>query len=304
MPVSSRRWELVAVAFAISFSVTAPAARAQGKEPLTEPKTIPTDLASALIASGGVSGPDAPRILVGSAPEWVMPRIFVPAGGRVLGAAFQGTTVLTIVNIALARDSIISDLRKSLIERGWKNVPAMQTNSFGGFRPAPATPSDAPITRVTLCDGAQTLNTSLVRRDDKSADIAYRIATAQGIGVCNPPQLPTSMVRSPWPVLYNPVGSADGRMTGDCSVNMMGPQSTGTTLRTAMPAESILDSYAKQLADSGWKVAGDRAGTIGRTFTRTDADGAPVELTLTVAATARSESCRDVNMAVRTGRKP
>lgn len=306
MRVLIRRWTAVLVVVASSLSVAASVVRAQGKEPLSQPSAVPIELATALIESGGVAGPDAPRILVGSAPEWVMPRIVVPKGGRVLGAAFQGTTVLTILNVPLASDSVIGELRRSLLDRGWKAVPVMQQPAVGGFRPAPTPASDAPITRVTLCDGAQTLSASLLHRDAKSADVAYRISTATGMSACNPPQMAAAlqMIRSPWPTLYNPAGSSDARMTGECSTTIGGSSGIGTTLRTAMTPDSVLEHYARQLADSGWKTEGERGSTIGRSFTRVDASGAPVELSITVTSTPRAESCRDVNMQVRTGRKP
>jgi len=96
---------------------------AQGKEPLSQPAVVPIDLVTALVAAGGVAGPTTPRILVGSAPEWVTPRIVVPSGGRIVGAAFQGTTVLTIVNVPAAGDSVIDRLRQTLLTRGWKMPP-------------------------------------------------------------------------------------------------------------------------------------------------------------------------------------
>jgi hypothetical protein len=280
---------------------------AQGKEPLVaQPVAVPIDLATALISSGGMTSTDVPRILVGSAPEWVMPRIVVPKGAHVLGSTFQGTGMLTIVNVPLASETVIADLKAPLMEHGWKTPPVMQQSNFGGFRPAPPASSDAPITRVVLCDAGQQLNASLVRRDAKSADIAYRISASTPNSICNPPQLPMSMtsMRSPWPSLYNPAGAADARMTGDCSATLGGSQGTNTTLRTALSSDAILDHYAKQLADSGWKTQGERGVTTGRTYVHDDANGATVELSLTVTSSARAESCHDVNMTVRTLRKP
>lgn len=306
MRVFLRRWTPVLVVVASSTFLTARVTRAQGNEPLSQPKTVPIELATALVGSGGVSGPDVPRILVGSAPEWVMPRIVVPSGGRVLGAAFQGTTVLTIVNIPLASDSVMPELRRSLLDRGWKAVPVAQRMiSPGGFMPAPPVMSEAAAARVTLCDGKQVLNASLVRRDAKSADVAYRISTVAAMGPCNPPQMPSLGTRLPWPALTNPPGSVDARMTGDCSATLLpGSSGIGTTIRTAMSPDSVFEFYARQLADSGWMAESGRAVPVGRIFTRVDSSGSPVELTLTVTSTLRAESCRDVYMQTRTLRKP
>lgn len=303
MSLPAQRRKLARAVVVCSLFLSAGIVRAQGNEPLSQPKTVPIELVTALVGSGGVSGPDGPRILVGSAPEWVMPRIVVPSGGRVLGAAFQGTTVLTIINIPLAGDSVIPELRRSLLDRGWKAAPVMQRPSAGGFMPAmPAGPD--PATHLTLCDGKQVLSASLVRRDAKSADVAYRLSTAAGVSPCNLPQMPNLGMRLPWPALTNPTGSIDARMSGECSATLTGSSGIGTTLRTAMSSDSVFAFYARQLADSGWKAESDRALPIGKVFARVDSSGSPVELTLTVTTTPRNESCRDVYMQVRTLKKP
>ena len=305
MSLPAQRRKLAHAVVVSSLFLSAGIVRAQGNEPLSQPKTVPIELVTALVGSGGVSGPDEPRILVGSAPEWVMPRIVVPSGGRVLGAAFQGTTALTIINIPLAGDSVIPELRRSLLQLGWNAVPVAQRMiSPGGFMPAAPVLSAAAAARVTLCDGKQVLNASLVRRDVKSADVAYRISTAAAVSPCNPPQMPNFGMRLPWPALTNPTGSIDARMTGECSATLTGSSGIGTTLRTAMSSDSVLAFYARQLADSGWKAESERALPIGKVFAREDSSGSPVELTLTVTTTPRNESCRDVYMQVRTLKKP
>jgi hypothetical protein len=291
---------LVATASALSTRVLL----AQRNEPLSQPKTVPIELVTALVGSGGVAGTEAPRILVGSAPEWVISKIVVPAGGHVVGAAFQGTTVLTIVNIPAAADSVMPELRRALLEHGWKAVPVMQRPAVGGFMPATPAATDATPTRLTVCGDGQILTATLARHDGKSADVAYRLAAQAAMGPCNPPQMPTLPMRLPWPALTNPAGTADARMTGECSATMMPASGIGTTLHTGMSPDSILAFYGKQLADSGWKAEADRPAPIGRIFTRTDASGAPSELTLSVANTAHAESCREVYMQVRTMKKP
>jgi hypothetical protein len=283
-------------------------AAAQGREALSQPEMVPIDLVTALVQAAGVPGPTTPRILVGSAPGWVIPRIVVPNGGRIVGSAFQGTAVLTIVNVPAPGDSVIEQIRQALLAHGWKVPPPLpQFASYGGgFRAAPATPAGMPVDRTTLCDDEQALTTSLVRRDAKSADIAYRIFQVTGVGsVCKPMQYPQpSIMRLPMPTLYNPVGSQDARGMIECSTNIAGSSGTGTTLRTAMAPEAILDHYASQLTDSGWKSGGDRGNTVIRTFSRADSTGAPIEVSITIATSPRSELCHEVNMQVRSLRKP
>ena len=306
--MSPFRWRSAAVLLAASAS----GVLAQGKEPLSQPSTVPIDLVTALVASAGVPGPTVPRILVGTAPEWVLPRIALPNGAKIAGSAFSGYTVLTIVNVPGATDSVIVQARDALVKRGWKLPPPPPNyNTYGGFRPAPTTQPalGTPADRATLCDGSELLTATLVRRDANSADIAYRIFTANGMGgQCNPyrPTPPSTMAaRVPMPTLINPpVLPPDAGAVMGCSANAEATQNTGTWLHTAMTPEAIVDHYAAQLADSGWKPAGDKNGIIGRTFTRTDTAGTVLEVSLTVTSPPRSELCHDVTMQVRALRKP
>lgn len=77
---------------------------------------------------------------------------------------------------------------------------------------------------------------------------------------------------------------------------------TSTLLRTPMTPDALLEHYGKQMLDSGWTSTAER-GVVGRTWTRPDSAGTPIEVTLTVT-TGRETGCRDVNMQVRTLRKP
>jgi len=146
---------------------------------------------------------------------------------------------------------------------------------------------------------------TLVRRDSKSADVAFRVFTISGVGgLCNPfPVTPTNF-RPPYPGLYNPQASVDARPTGDCNAAVGATNSTGTVLRTSLTPDALLDHYAKQLTDSGWKHADGQVSSVARVFTRTDSTGAPLEMTLTVATPPKLEACREVNMQVKTLKKP
>jgi len=300
-----RRTPLRFAALALTCLAAAHAGVAQSPAPLAQPTSIPTDLAGAILVTGGLVGSEEPRVLVGSTPEWVLPKIVMPRGARIMGAAFQGTTVVTIVNIPGASDSIITQLQTQLLARGWKPQPVQ--NFGGGFRPAPAPARGAPPTRVTLCDVPQMLAVSIARRDEQSADIAYRITTVttvagSGYSICNLPQAyAPAGYKSPFPTLYNPPASADVRASGDCQASLTGSQGTFTALRTAMAPELILDHYARQLADSGWTPA--PSSQVSRIFVRTNGDGS-AELSLTVSSSPRDQACHDVAMNVKTLRKP
>jgi hypothetical protein len=160
-------------------------------------------------------------------------------------------------------------------------------------------------TRAVLCGADhQMLTVSAARRRGVSTDIVMRIATMSGnYSTCNPPQLPAGFRAPPWPTLYHPTGVADGGQACNAD-NNFGSNGTSAIVRTPTASESLLEHYGKQLQDSGWQVPPGTGSIIGRTWTKTDSTGAPVELTITVAASLRDPSCRTLNMSVRTLRKP
>ena len=137
--------------------LTIPLAAGLAQEPrrLTQPDSVPFDLASALIAAGGLGG--EPQILVGSLPGWVSARIKTPANATVLGSAFLGSTVVGIISLPDAPDAVIADMNRELAKQGWK-APPPQPSYGGGFRPAgfSLTVNGMP-TRVTLCGDQQLL---------------------------------------------------------------------------------------------------------------------------------------------------
>jgi hypothetical protein len=293
-------YALAAAIAAIGFVTPVGAVRSQEPRRLVTPDSVPLELVAALVTAGGFPG--EPQILVGSMPEWITNRLYVPANARVLGSAFLGTTVVGIVSLPAASDTVIAEFKRELLRRGWQNPPP-PAYSGGGFRSAPTIP-DGPTTRLTLCADQQTLTATASRRRGTVTNVTFRVFSSAGFSVCHPPQLQAGMGRSPFPTLINPPTSTDARMTGDCSSTLMGSSGTSTTLRTPMPADALLDHYGKQLQDSGWAVSGEKASIVGRTWTRADSAGAPVETVITVATPARDVGCRELNLQVRTLRKP
>jgi hypothetical protein len=177
----------------------------------------------------------------------------------------------------------------------------------GGFRSA-TTPVGLPYGRDVLCSDQQMLTASATRRRGVATDVTLRVNSATlGYNSCHPMQPNQPPVRSNMPTLYNPIGAGDPRMNAECTMSMgFSSSGTGAWLRTPMTADALLDHYAKQLADSGWAAgASQEKNTIaGRTWTRSDSSGAPMEVTITVTSSAREPGCRELNMQVRTYRKP
>ena len=113
------------------------------------------------------------------------------------------------------------------------------------------------------------------------------------------------MRQSMFPTLFNPANTTEMRGgTDDCARSMSGSSGTGTTLRTSMDPAALLEHYAKQIQDSGWTAPAKGGSVVGRTWTRADSAGNPIELSLSVASSAREASCYDLNLQVRTIRKP
>jgi hypothetical protein len=297
-------WFLRASCAILSCAAAVPAATAQQPAPLRQPETVPFELATALASAGGFAA--EPQILVGEMPEWISKRLYVPSNARVLGSALLGTTVVGIISIPSTSDSLMVELRRELMKKGWSAPPPPPAFPAGGFRPAVVIPNEATSMRATLCADQQMLVVSAARRRGTVTDVTFRALAAGINGACHPQQLPASMVgyRSPYPTLYNPQDASDVRMSGDCSTTMGGSSSTGTTLRTAASADALLDHYARQLQDSGWKSLGEARSIVGRVWSRPDSTGAPVELSLTVMSPTSPNGCRDLNMQVRTLRKP
>lgn len=280
-----------------------PLARGWAQEPrrLAQPDSVPFDLASALVGAGGLGG--EPQILVGSLPGWVTGRIKVSPNANVLGSAFFGSTVVGILSLSDSPETAIADMKRDLLAQGWR-APPPQPSYGGGFRPATMYAMvDGTPTRITLCGDQQLLTVSAIRRRGTTTEVTLRLSPSQNYSTCSPQPFPQGVSRSPFPTLYNPSASTDARITSACS-SQYGSSGTSTTLMTAIAATGLLDHYGKQLQDSGWHAPAPGNSIAGRTWTKVDSAGTPLELNLTVATSARDSTCREINMQVRTMRKP
>jgi len=76
---------------------------------------------------------------------------------------------------------------------------------------------------------------------------------------------------------------------------------TSERLQTSLSPPQLLDYFARQLGDSGWKGASTEPGAR-RTWTRPDTGGLTRELTMTALPATnamQSADCRDLTMTVR-----
>jgi hypothetical protein len=287
---------MTCVALVLAVSV---AAAAQEPRRLIQPDSIPVELAGALISAGGFGG--EPQILVGAFPGWMNARVHVPTGARVLGSAFLGTITVAVMAVPQEPAAAIEQLRPELEKLGWA-APPPPPSYGGGFRnQLPTMMGNVTVTTVfTLCGGDQQMLIARASRLHGGTQVLYRITPASTGSTCHPPQLPPNAMRSLYPTLYNPAGAGDYVSMRDCQLDgsSMG---TSTQLRTPMSPQQILDHYAKQMQDSGWRPA---TTAIGRIWTKPDSTGAPQEASLVVTTSARDSTCHDVSMQIRGARKP
>jgi hypothetical protein len=281
------------------------ATAAQEPRRLTQPDSIPVELAGALMSAGGFGL--EPQILVGAFPGWMSALIPVSGGARVLGSAFLSTTTVGVMVTSQEPAAAIEQLKPELEKLGWTSPPP-QISYGGGFRnPPPPMMGNAPVlpavTFLSLCGGDQQMLTVRASRRPSGSQVLYRITPAGTGSTCHPPPPPpppTNAMRTTFPTLYNPAGSGDYAAVRDCQID-------GSTalaqLRTPMPPQQILDHYAKQLQDSGWRLASGTT-SMGRTWTKPDSTGAPLEVSVTVVTLTRDSTCHHLSMQIRPIRRP
>jgi hypothetical protein len=274
------------------------AAAANGQQPpLTQPSSIPLDLALALTGSGGLGSGAEAQILVGSIPEWATQRVPIPSGWRVIGSAFLNTTVIGVVQIPTRGDSLIQDFEAHLLRQSWKTPPPPPSYG-GGFRPAPAgSGSGRAARRIMLCRDNQSLSSWIAREEGLATTIAFRLTTASVGAQCNPPPPDPRVLQ--WaadrgmPTLNDPAPRDMGQASCYQSSDNDGSNSTETRYRTSMTGEQVLDHYARQLADSGWLAS---RGILTRSWTLPDSARGLRYVTLSVTRSPRDSSCVRVRM--------
>lgn len=292
----------------------APMAIGLAQEPrrLVQPDSIPIDLATALIGTGGVMG--EPQILIGSLPGWMMELVQVPKGASVLGAAFSGSSVVGVLRSPEAPETLIGEFSRDLPKLGWTAPPPWPgRNSGGGFRWASQSlprPASGPPTALTLCHDKQMLMISAGRRRGVASLATLRLnATPGATTICNPPALPEGYTPPlPLPLLFNPDDATDGYRPGASCMKAMtsdqnGSSGTSAMLITTRSAESIMEFYTKQLKDSGWGAPVASRTTMTREWVRMDSAGAPVIYQLNVAPVVQDSTCHRIELYVRKPKK-
>lgn len=280
---------------------------AQGNQRAAQPATVPTELALALAAGGGLGTTGEPELLVGTLPQQFTSRVTAPSGARIVGSAAAGNSVLAVFAIPTSSDSAVAQLERELRAQGW-TIPDFGMASGGGFRPAPGERTALTGMRPMLCKEGNLLSLWPVRQETMSTTIVARLNTIAAGGPSTGPcamrmQVTSTMGvaapvrRPPFPTLFNPPGSGDPYANSRCRPDG-GSMGTQTELRSAMTAEQILDHYGRQLQDSGWTAPKEGSPIVGRVWTRKDTLGVPRHLTLTVITSPLDALCRLVKLDV------
>jgi hypothetical protein len=153
-----------------------------------------------------------------------------------------------------------------------------------------------------LCGDEQIITASAARRRGTATDIIVRVSTTPGVGVCRPRPMPLGFSRPPYPTLFHPPGTVEAGMDGmRCVRSSFSSTGSGSNVRTTLASEALLEHYGRQLQDSGWKPLGQAPTIVGRTWTRADSTGNPMELSITIASKSDAE-CREINLNVSTKR--
>jgi hypothetical protein len=287
------RIRLVCLAGTVAVASTGSVAAQQTR--LTE-EAIPRELATALMSiPRPVPAWDSPQIWIGSVPQNLSRRLFIPSNARVIGGAGAGASMIAVVSMPGSQATVRSDLRRELGKLGW--TPPPPYGYGGGFRPLPPA-LDTTSFPTLFCQATETLMLAPGRQELDATTVTYQVISGNS-GLCTPPTMGPGMPRSTYPTLYNPAGSDALFGSGACpfpNAGMVGQ--TSTRLRTGLSGDQILDHYAAQLRDSGW-TAGSASTIATRTWSRPDSAGAPQELVLTVTGAGGSASCREMTMTIR-----
>lgn len=284
------------------------------REPLRQPTAIPTDLAIALIAAGGFVSSGEVQILVGDMPGWMSERLPIPAEGVVTGSAFAGMNGVAILQLLEGMAFPDTAFEAALGKHGWKKWAGQNEGGFR-WRPAANRPAGSPPPAnqpLIYCAGQQTLRVSGGAPRQGRVPYVLRVSAPANFGPCNPPpQPPSQQRRAPLPTLYHPPGSSQLSspfgFSSDCAdrgqAGFDRANFTSAHVSSDTSAQSMLDHYGKQLADSGWTVTGASA-EIGRRWRRVDAQGTAFTLRITIATSSELPSCRSMQLFVQEAEKP
>ena len=283
------------------------ASTASAQSPIsTGPDSLPRELVEGLLRAGVSSYPgDGTEFVVGRVPARLAPFMYVPQNARVLGGLENSNTTVTIMTMRMSREELRATFARELPRLGWTPATGRSGYAGWGFMPAPGTAQSG--MGLEFCHIGQSLQ---INPAETPSGLSV-VAVVRNYGSACGGRTPVFVSTSPGfngvdaPTLVNPVDT--GMNLPDCYQPVTLAASPGRImnerLKTSIPADKLLEHYARQLADSGWTTAGSQGSTARRTWTRPDSGGTVHEVTLTVTPSA-VPTCQEVSMQVRQIRKP
>ena len=280
----------------------APVAAAQNSS-AAGPEMIPRELAEALLRPYvGFSFGGGGDFVVGKVPPILEPYLYMPANAHVIGGIQTQSTTIAVFTVPMPMDQVRTVYAREEAKLGWTQPPSFDAMRGWGFMPAPGTTSSGD--GYEYCHIGQSLR---IVPSYSNGGVTQVTATVQNFGGsrCGLQQqnIGGRPVPPPGaPTVFNPDGS---QMNAQACQQFGGfgalSSATSERLQTSLSSAQLLDYFARQLSDSGWKGTAAEPGAR-RTWTRPDTGGLTRELTITaLPATNANQNadCRDLTMTVR-----
>lgn len=263
------------------------------------PDLLPRELVEALMRAGvSTYAGDGSEFVVGRVPTSLAPFFYVPRNATVLGGLENTSNTVAIFKVNITREELRATYARELPKLGWTPATGRSGYAGWGFMPAPGTgPSGSGL---EYCHIGQALQINPT--DTPSGGGLSVTAVVRNYGGSCGGRAPVFVNNSglvDLPILLNPPDAGMNQI--DClqpQVPGVAGRGTSERLKTSIPADKLLDHFARQLTDSGWSPAGSPAASIRRTWTHADTGSTIRELTLTITPSTVS-GCQEVSMQVR-----
>ena len=270
----------------------------------TQSELVPRVLAEALIAARGY-GEGKGTIVVGSLPPTLESKISLPSDAKVLGGMVSQSGATAVILLDGPLNAAPDRFHAELIKRGWEpedqgpqrmggdfiDAPVGQRRAVSGARPDTyCGRAGTLIVRYDLEGFAQTRASVTTTGENRCAMMRDAMMSSGALGID----------RRRAPVLVNPSAARLQDYGGFCSSQFNSSSGgPGAQLSSSMSPAEILDHYAKQLADSGWKDSGSG---VTRSWSRADSAGTVREYQITITTTSANPMCRKVEAEMRSRR--
>ncbi len=283
----------------LAFALTSAAV---GQAPRDTLRAIPRDLVEGLLMPFNMGFGNNIEFTVGDVPPSLKPFLYVPKGAHVIGGMSNGSAVYVVMSAQASSQDVSAEFRREQPKLGW-TVPPTANRSWGFVAAQAATYDNGGL---QFCH----INQSLEIRPLGRPGVTQISVIVQNNGRCG--QTGVVMAGQPGtsilPALENPFGTTmNVQSCFQTVVAGTGPTATTERVQTNLSPAQLLDAFAKQLSDSGYKSNDGSAGPIRRTWTRPDSGETIREVTLQVTPNGGSGTtagCMEVTMSARRTLKP